>query len=561
MLTPEAYSAITRRPMDMSDYIDVLRRHKGWILAPVFAGIVIGAVVALVLPNTYVSQASLRIAPAQISATILPFDLSQQMSDRISAMQQDILSRTSLSEIIQRPALDLYKKERERKPLDDVIENMRTKDVHIQVVKLAGQGEHQASAFTISFAYPDRYKAQATVAALVTRFMESNLSGQRVAGTVTQDFVNDQVARAKAELDRLNNDLTRFRKENLGRLPEQLQMNVQAMTSLQAQRVSLDEALNRDSQDKIMLETKLDTLRSQRDTYGSLAQQNVDDPVQAGKSERVRELNKAVADAELQLAAKKQIYTDSHPDVLSMEATLESLKKQRDQAIQDDDKQAAAGSTTKSSASRRATAYVSAQLNDMQLMAEQTKSQLKALELGHATKLKELERVNQQISQFQNRLESGPANEQRYVQLTSDQQQANQKYQDLVKRQSLSEENQSAQSRKAGENLEVLDSASLPESPTAPNRWMIMGTGFGIGALFGLGLAGFREIKDTSLKNLKDVRAYTQLPILSSIPLLENDLLVQRRRRVAYLSWSAALLLGVLAISCSMYYHFFLLKS
>ena len=561
MLTPEAYSAITRRPMDMSDYIDVVRRHKGWIFAPIFAGIVIGAVVALVLPNIYVSQASLRIAPAQISSTILPFDLSQQMSERISAMQQDILSRTSLSELIQRPALDLYKKERERKPLDDVIETMRTKDVHIQVVRLPGQGDRQASAFTISFSYPDRYKAQAAVSALVTRFMESNLSGQRVAGTVTQDFVNDQVLRAKAELDRLNDELTRFRKENLGRLPEQLQMNVQAMSSLQSQRVSLDEALNRDSQDKIMLETKLDTLRSQRDTYGSLAQQNVDDPVQTGKSDRVRELNKAVSDAEVQLASKKQIYTDTHPDVVSMQATLESLKKERDQATQEDEKQSASTASPKSGASRRANAYVNAQLNDMQLMAEQTKSQLKALDMGHATKLKELERVNQQISQFQGRLESGPANEQKYVQLTSDQQQANQKYQELVKKQSLSEENQSAQTRKAGENLEVLDAASLPESPTAPNRWMIIGTGFGLGALLGLGLAAFREVKDTSLKNLKDVRAYTQLPILSSIPLLEDDLLVQRRRRLAYLSWSAAVLLGMLAISVSMYYHFFLLKS
>lgn len=561
MLTPEAYSAITRRPMDMSDYIDVIRRHKGWIFAPVFAGIVIGAVVALVLPNVYVSQASLRIAPAQISATILPFDLSQQMSERISAMQQDILSRATLSQLIQQPGLDLYKKERERKPLDDVLENMRTKDVHIQVVKLPGQADRQASAFTISFAYPDRYKAQATVSALVARFMESNLSGQRVAGTVTQDFVNDQVLRAKAELDRLNDELTRFRKENLGRLPEQLQMNVQAMTSLQAQRVSLDEALNRDSQDKIMLETKLDTLRSQRDTYGSLAQQNADDPVQTGKSDRVRELNKAVADAELQLATKKQIYTDTHPDVVSLQAMVASLRKQRDQAIQDDEKQPVAATPSKTSASRRASAYVSAQLNDMELMAEQTKSQLKALEMGHATKQQELERINAQIAQYQNRLESGPANEQRYVQLTSDQQQANQKYQDLVKKQSLSEENQSAQVRKAGENLEVLDSASLPESPTAPNRWLIMGTGFGIGALLGLALAAFREIKDTSLKNLKDVRAYTQLPILSSIPLLENDLLVQRRRRVAYLSWSAAILVGMLAVSASMYYHFFLLKS
>ena len=560
MLTPEAYSQIPRRAMDMSDYIDVARRNKGWIFGPIFAGLVIGAIVALVLPNTYVSQASLRIAPAQISASILPYDLSQQMSDRINQMQQDILSRASLSELIQRPELNLYKKEREHKPLDDIIERMRSKDVKIQVVKLAGQGDRAASAFTVSFAYPDRYKAQAVVSALVTRFMDSNLSGQRAAGEVTQGFVHDEVAHAKTELDNLNDQLTAFRKQNLGRLPEQLQMNVQAMSSLQAQRVSLDEALNRDSQEKIILDGKLDTLRSQKDTYGSLAQDNFDDPAQTGKSERVRELNRAISETEVQLAAKKQIYTDTHPDVLSLQATLESLKKQRDQAAQEDDKQASAAQP-KSGASRRASAYVTAQLNDMQLMQDQTRQQLKALEVGRATKMKELDQVNKQIAQFQSRLESGPANEQRYVQLMSDQQQANQKYQDLLKKQNLSEANQDAQTRKAGENLEVLDSASLPESPTAPNRWMIIGIGFGAGTIIGIAFAAVREIKDTSLKNLKDVRAYTQLPILSSIPLLENDLAVQQRRRIAYLSWSTAVLVGMLAISASLYYHFFILKS
>ena len=60
----------------------------------------------------------------------------------------------------------------------------------------------------------------------------------------------------------------------------------------------------------------------------------------------------------------------------------------------------------------------------------------------------------------------------------------------------------------------------------------------------GLGLAGLQEAKDTSLKNLKDVRAYTNLPVLSSIPLLENTMLVRRKRRIAYLAWSAAVIVS-----------------
>jgi hypothetical protein len=76
--------------------------------------------------------------------------------------------------------------------------------------------------------------------------------------------------------------------------------------------------------------------------------------------------------------------------------------------------------------------------------------------------------------------------------------------------------------------------------------------------MVGVFLTGIKEIRDTSLKNLKDVRAYTQLPILSSIPLLENDLLVRRKRRLAYVGWSAAIILGIVAMTGSMYYHYFL---
>ena len=69
---------------------------------------------------------------------------------------------------------------------------------------------------------------------------------------------------------------------------------------------------------------------------------------------------------------------------------------------------------------------------------------------------------------------------------------------------------------------------------------MIISIGAGIGLLLGIVIAGAREMKDTSLKNLKDVRAYTQMAILGSIPLLENDFVVRRRKRLAWLGWTTA---------------------
>ena len=67
----------------------------------------------------------MQITPAQISENIVKTTINQQLTDRIMQMENEILSRTSLSKIIQDPRLDLYKSDRASKPLEDVIETMR----------------------------------------------------------------------------------------------------------------------------------------------------------------------------------------------------------------------------------------------------------------------------------------------------------------------------------------------------------------------------------------------------------------------------------------------------
>src|SRR3569832_950174 len=103
-----SYVAISRRPLDLEDYIDVARRHVSWIMGPMLAGTVLATVIAFMLPNVYVSQAEMQITPAQISESIVQTTINQQLNERIMQMENEILSRTSLSNIIQDPRLDLY---------------------------------------------------------------------------------------------------------------------------------------------------------------------------------------------------------------------------------------------------------------------------------------------------------------------------------------------------------------------------------------------------------------------------------------------------------------------
>src|SRR6476620_5616914 len=244
MQPSQGYVSVSRRPPDVEDYIDIIRRYRSWIVGPLFAGLVVSVVVAFLWPDTFVSSAVMRITPQQIPDRLVPSNVNVQMSERLNQMQQEILSRGSLTELIQRPSLDLYKKERLSKPMEDIVEMMR-KDVHLSILETpTSGGKKMASAFQISFSYPERYKAQAVVAQLVTKFTEQNQVVLRTQSSLTTNFLNDELNAAKLNLDRLDKEVTQFRMDNAGRLPDQLQQNFTTLNALEAQLASISEIIN-----------------------------------------------------------------------------------------------------------------------------------------------------------------------------------------------------------------------------------------------------------------------------------------------------------------------------
>ena len=100
------------------------------------------------------------------------------------------------------------------------------------------------------------------------------------------------------------------------------------------------------------------------------------------------------------------------------------------------------------------------------------------------------------------------------------------------------------------------ENGSSPSNPSNPSNPAPPSQRTRALMVLGIVLAGAREMKDTSLKNLKDVRAYTQLAILGSVPLLENDFVVRRRRRIAWLGWTVACLTAALVMAGSIVYYY-----
>jgi polysaccharide biosynthesis transport protein len=560
MAAAQNFVSVTRRPPDVEDYIDMLRRYRSWLIGPMFAGLVAAVVVAFLWPDTYVSQAVMRITPPTISNSIVPTVVNMQMQQRLQQMQQEILSRGSLSELIQRPALDLYRKERVKYPLEDIIQDMRNKAIKIQTIEVAGGGGagRIASAFTISFSYPDRFKAQAVVRELVTKFTEQNATVQRNNANITSQFIGDEMKQSKERMDTLEAALMKFKSEYMGRLPEQFQANVAQLNTYQMMVSQANEAVSRLQQTKLQLETTLQNNNTNLNYYNSVAEDQVTVTGTAQvRNERLNQLNQRIMNLQSEIAALSEQLTPNHPTVKRAQASLAAMQKQRQEAEKEDLERQSAAPSTAPTVKRVPNPQAAKAIQDLIANNNVIKTEIQNLNLQMDEKVKQIQELNRMIATYQSRVEGSPQLEGQYLALTRDLALAKQTYEDYHRKNEVSETAKDVEEHKAGENLEVLDAASDPQAPSEPNRPQIAAMGTGIGLILGIVLAGAKEMKNTSLKNLKDVRAYTNLPVLSSIPLLENALLVRRKRRLLWLAWSSAIIFGSIAMSAAAYYYYF----
>ena len=550
------YGSASRRQPDIEDYIDMLRRYRSWIIGPMFAGLVISVVVAFFWPDTYVSTAVMTITPQQVSQSLVHADVATQMGTRLQEMETEILSRSSLSDLIVH--LDLYKKERTQKPLEDIVQDMRNRAIQVKPYESTGSGtESRVQAFAISFSYTDRYKAQQVVRELIGKFEEQNLIYMTKTASVTTEFLGDELKNAKQHLEDLDQKLTQFKVANQGKLPDQFQANVQAENAAEAEAARMADTLSQAQARKVMLEQSLQNLIADQNFYV----QHGEDVVNSGgggggvKSQQLVALEALLTQQKSRLASMLKLYGENYPEINSIRAEISVTESQK--ADLEKQLEAQAASTPEKGPTKVANVGVQARLEELKNSIATIKIQIQTTQGDIDRIIKNQGLVAQKIVAYQARIEQAPLNEQEYMQLTSDYQLAKTNYESMVQKRDSSETAKDLEQHKGGENLELLDPASLPEQATDPNRpaWAAIGTALGL--VIGIVLAGAKEMRDASLKNLKDVRAYTNLPVLSSIPLLENALLVRRKRRLFWLAWSSSFIVGCLAMTVSVYYHFF----
>jgi uncharacterized protein involved in exopolysaccharide biosynthesis len=500
----------------------------------------------------YLCFASMQIRPSSVSNTLMSSAVTGQMAQRLQELNLEILGRDNLILLIQK--LNLYPKERARYSVEDVAEETFRKNVHIQQYDSNG-GATGAQAFRIVFTYPDKDVARRLVVEVVSQFQSKNISVQQESASKTSTLFDDLVKNAREKMEQKEVELATFTSENQGKLPENSQSNTLEVQTRQANITNIYQRISAEKQRQSLLESNLNNNKNSQSQAEANLSVAINTPNQQVKNQNLINIESDISRKQQECVAVERKYQPAYPDVLACHDQVKLLEDRKADLERTEPAAAQTGGTTRMVTNSDA----AHQLATLKSEENNIRAQINASVLQAGTLEKDLVEQTRELKEVQDKISSSPQVNQKFSQLNGELQMAKDEYQSLSTKRESAGTQVSVEEHSAGERLDVLEQPITPEKPTSPIRGAIVGAGTVIGFFLGVVLAGAKEVKNTTLKNLKDVRAYTNLPVLSSIPLLENALLVRRKRRLAWLAWSSALIVGTILMSGAMYYHYVIL--
>jgi polysaccharide chain length determinant protein (PEP-CTERM system associated) len=482
------------REMTIQDYAGILKR-RFWLIsgsALLFLGIGLG--IAHILPPQYMSQTLVLIEQQKVPSDYVKPVVDEDLGARLASMKEQILSRSRIEPIIER--YNLYSGSQTN--MDDRID-MTRKAIGINPIQ---SGSHGMPGFFISFKARDARTAQLVCGDITSLFVSANLNAREESAEGTTDFLKQQLEEAKRNLDDQDAKLADFEKKNIGRLPGQtiqlggmsLAMGSANESTLQALTTQLDattQTVSRLQQDDTFLEAMI-AQQSQESTRA--------DPA-TGTSEDA--LKTQLKDALTQEKQLETLYTPDYPDVIAIKRRIADLRAEiaRD---------AAAPAKAEVKAESAVPSHDSPQL-------QQLKAQLRAEKQNMGSAKQEQARLEQMIRSYEAKIEASPMLEEEYKQITRDHETALQFYNTLLTKMNESSMATALEHRQEGEQFRVMDAPNLPDGPTFPNHRAFAGGGFAAGLALGLLLAALFEYRDTSMRNERDVWAFTKLPTLAVV--------------------------------------------
>jgi polysaccharide chain length determinant protein (PEP-CTERM system associated) len=493
------------KPIDIGYYVEAALRRRWLIIIPFCMIISAGIFLAIFLPKIYAATTLILVQPQKVPTDYVRPVVSMEIEQRISTISQQIMSRTSLENIINQFNLFMEPKH-DNMFMEDKIENLRER-IDVDVITDRRQ---EANAFSISFTGKDPQKVMSIANALATYFINENLKQREAQAVGTSDFLDDELQTKRKQIEELEKKLKTFRETHMGGLPEQLETNLRILDRLQLQSSAKQENL-RDAKNRLI---SLNNQLSQR--------QNIQQPLlpyQRGGPEetetdpylKLQKLNQELIDLQNK-------YTERHPDVIRLKRQINDVEEK----INADGVGSQSGEPGKD-LSDQMHPVLAEQRRILMQQRDEIKLEIQKLE---SEGLKLLE----QIAYYQRLVEDTPKKEQELLSIQRDYDNLQKTYDSLLESKVQAQMAVNMEKKQQGEQFRIIDPARLPMKPIKPkmDRLFMLTVIAGLG--FGFGLVFILEYLDTSIRRKEDLEEELGIPLLATIPKVyhSKDIMLKR---------------------------------
>jgi polysaccharide chain length determinant protein (PEP-CTERM system associated) len=475
------------REFTPQDYLSMLRRRWQVCAYLASAGLVIGIALAFLLPTRYESTTLVLVEQPAVSTTYVPAAVGDDWNQRLASMQQQILSRTRLSEVIQK--LNLYPNDSATVPMDMLVGRLVKAIDVVPIDPTPGDPDRSLPGFNVTVTFQDPAHAQQICQEITSMFLEEGEKAREAHAQNTTEFLSQQLDEAKAKLDDQDAKLADFERKNLGALPDEEQTNLNLLMTLNTQLEAATQNLGRLQQEKAFNE--------------SLLEQQLAAWKQSQVSQDPTTLMQEKQAAEAKLTALRGQYTDAYPDVVKAKEELDAVNQKIAAAQQ--------AGTADAPVATRPSVMEPQQIQQLRAQAHQS-----SVAVDEA--LKQQQALQGQIGALQGRVKASPEVEEDYKEITRNYQTALDFYNDLLKRRDQSAMATDLEHEQQGEHFTMLDPPNFPSRASFPNPILFSMGGFGAGLALGLGVIAMYLIQDNTLHSDRDVETMLHIPAIAMIP-------------------------------------------
>ena len=494
-----------RPNMQPQEYAAIFLRWKWLIIFSILFILFAASVYCVVVPEQFKSNTTILVIPQRVPEEYVRSTISVRIEERLATIRQQVLSRTRLTAVMEE--LGLFNEDRKKNPVEVVLENMR-KRIDIQV-----RGN---DAFTLSFVHENRQMAMLTTSRLASFFIDENLKTREQQAVGTSEFLDSQMQETKKKLESQEEKVKQYKMRFMGQLPQQMEANLNMLRGLQDRFRVITDSIRSAEDRKVFLEAQASSLERSTQAVvttagGGEGEQTIiiGDPAQAMATE--------LAARKTRLADLTAKYTDMYPEVqrarlevAQLEARIEEIRK--------------SGSHPDNETRRHVSPAHSATIQASPEVQELRRLRAQIVLAGQeiVSMKKEREEIKIDIAAVQAKVEQSPRREQEMVALTRDYENIRRSYDELLRKKLDADVSQNLEKRQKGEQFQILDPANLPENPFKPNRIKVFALAAAVALMIGFGGAIGLDMLDPTLRDAREFRHFFELPILASIPILQD---------------------------------------